>query len=107
MTNSPVYRIDKFIVPMPSKARFLERLRITHDMLDQAEGCEQNLLLEQVDGTGRFNVITFVQWRNAACYAAARQQSLAAQAATGFDPAAFMQELGVIADLADYHALVP
>ena len=106
MTHTAVYRIDKFIVPLQSKARFLERLRTTHDRLDQVEGCDRNLLLEQVDGEGRFNVITFVQWRNAACYGAAREQSQAAQAATGFDPAVFMQELGVIADLADYQALL-
>lgn len=101
---SPLYRVDKFIVPPQSLDRSLERVKKTHDALDQADGCERNLILEQFDGPGQFNVVTFVQWRDEAAYKAARQAALARQTAEGFDPQAFIKELGVMADIAVYRS---
>lgn len=102
MPTSSLYRIDKFVVPPISRDRFIERLEKTHRTLDHADGCEQNIILEQVDGPGQFNIVTFVQWRDEAAYQAAKNASQASQAAEGFDSAAFMKELGVVADLAIY-----
>ena len=94
------YRIDKFVVPPTSRDRFMERLNKTHEAIDHVDGCEQNLVLEQVDGTGQFNIVTFVQWRDEAAYHAAKSAAQARQAADGDDPAQFMKELEVVADLA-------
>ncbi|GHC65076.1 antibiotic biosynthesis monooxygenase family protein [Limoniibacter endophyticus] len=102
MPGPSLYRIDKFVVPPTSRDRFMERLKKTHDALDHVDGCEQNLILEQVDGTGRFNIVTFVQWRDETAYQAAKSAAQARQAADGFNPAQFMKELEVAADLAIY-----
>ncbi|QSF54783.1 hypothetical protein [Brevundimonas fontaquae] len=106
MSSSPVFRIDKFVVPPRSRDVFLDRLRMTHRLLDEADGCDQNLVLEQTGGDGRYNVVTFVQWRDASCYEVAKHRSHSAQTTQGFDPAAFMAELGIVADLGDYQGLV-
>lgn len=102
MPSEPIYRIDKFIVPAAARDRFIERLRATYRALDDAEGCQRNLVLEQVSGAGEFNIVTFVEWRDAAAYEIARTASQERHAATGFDPKQFMDELGVKADLGNY-----
>ena len=107
MSEEPFFRIDKFMVPAASRARFVERLNRTHRALDSAEGCEQNLILEQVEGPGRFNIVTFVKWRNESCYQKAREAAKQRQSESGFDPATFMEELGVVADLGNYVDLGP
>ena len=105
MQDIPVFRIDKFIVPATTKDLFLERLTGTHKALDTATGCEQNFILEQVDGPGQYNIVTFVKWKNREHYEAARLVAVSRQAEEGFHPAAFMEELGVVADLANYTVL--
>lgn len=105
MQDIPVFRVDKFIVPATTKDRFIERLIVTHNALDTATGCEQNLILEQVDGSGQYNVVTFVKWKNREQYDAARKLALSRQSKEGFNPAAFMEELGVVADLGNYNVV--
>ena len=105
MQDIPVFRIDKFVVPATTKDRFLERLTVTHNALDTAAGCEQNFILEQVDGPGQYNVVTFVKWKNHEHYDAARKVAVSRQAEEGFNPATFMEELGVVADLGNYTVL--
>lgn len=101
MPEGPFFRIDKFIVPAESRHRFTERLKLTHEALDSAPGCEQNLILEQIEGPGRFNLVTFVRWRDRTCYEAARKAAQKRQNAAGFNPSAFMED-GVVADLGNY-----
>lgn len=102
MPSQPIYRIDKFIVPAAARERFMERLKETHRVLNGAEGCQRNLVMEQISGDSEFNIITFVEWRDAASYEMARAASQARHAASGFDPKQFMDELGVKADLGNY-----
>jgi heme-degrading monooxygenase HmoA len=104
MPSKPFYRIDKFVVPPAAMEKFMGRLRATHRALDDAEGCQKNLVLEQVSGMGAFNVVTFVEWRDAAAYEVAKTATQEHYAATGFDPKHFMDELGVKADLGNYMA---
>ena len=105
MSEEPFFRVDKFSVPAASRPRFIERLRRTHDALDEAPGCEQNMILEQIEGTGRFNIVTFVRWRNRACYDEARTAAKERQDRSGFNPQVFMDELCVVSDLGNYACL--
>ncbi len=105
MPNEPFFRIDKFMVPTASRDRFTDQLKQTHDALDALTGCEENMIFEQSEGPGQFNIVTFVKWRDRACYEEARKAAQEHQALSGFDPAAFMADLGVVPDLGNYTCL--
>jgi len=102
LDHRSVYRIDRFNVPANALPAFMERLRITQRALDPLPGCRQNLVLAQPDIAGEFNVITVVEWSDEAHMAAAKAAMQARYASERFDPAAFMQSLGVQADLGVY-----
>ncbi|MGO4390239.1 antibiotic biosynthesis monooxygenase [Variovorax sp. M-6] len=100
--SGSVYRIDKFAVPQDVVAVFLERLRWVDRALGAMPGCRQNLVLTQVGDTSEFNVATVVEWASADAMAAARALIQKRYAEEGFDPPAFMQGLGVKADMGSY-----
>ena len=100
-----VFRVDKFHVPESSRRAFIARLRAVHAFLDQSDGCLQNHVLEQVSGSGRYNVVTLVEWRDEASYAAAREAAAARYRAEGAEPQAILADLGIDADLGIYHAV--
>jgi len=102
LKHSPVYRIDRFNVAAHALSTFMERLRLTQHLLDQLPGCRQNLVLTQPDLAGEFNLMTVVEWSSEAHMAAAKAAMQARYAQEGFDPGAFMQELGVMADMGTY-----
>ena len=81
---------------------FMARVhRIDRD-LSAMHGCKQNLVLTQTGGPGEFNVVTIVEWASTQAMAEARATMQARYAEEGFEPEAFMQEIGVRADLALY-----
>jgi hypothetical protein len=102
MSAQPVYRIDRFNVPAHALAAFMERVRDTQRTLDALPGCSQNLVLTQPDLAGEFNVITVVEWSDESHLAAAKAVMQQRYAEERFDPAAFMQGLGIRADLGLY-----
>jgi len=97
-----IFRIDRFVVPAGALPAFMERLRFTQQTLDDVPGCRQNLVLQQEDRPGEFNIITLVEWSDAEAIAAAKAAMQAKYAEEGFDPAAFIQKLGVQADMGIY-----
>ncbi|MBS3651747.1 antibiotic biosynthesis monooxygenase [Pseudaminobacter sp. 19-2017] len=97
-----VYRIDKFIVPPPARDEFMAKVLETHEWLWTMEGCLQNLVLEQVSGTGRYNVVTVVEWADAASLEKATAAMLHKRERDGFDPREMLARLGIVADLANY-----
>jgi heme-degrading monooxygenase HmoA len=101
-SSESIFRIDKFDVPAESRAAFLARLKATHAALSEAEGCLQNYILEQVSGSGRYNVLTLVQWRDVDAYDQARAAAQARYEASNFDPSAVFEALGIDADLGNY-----
>lgn len=102
LKHSPVYRIDRFNVAAHALFAFMERLRLTQHLLDQLPGCRQNLVLTQPDLAGEYNLMTVVEWSSEAHMAAAKAAMQARYAQEGFDPGAFIQELGVKADMGTY-----
>jgi len=106
MKTESIFRVDKFAVPAQSRDVFMARLQVTHKTLRAADGCVQNLVLEQVSGAGEFNVVTIVEWRDTAAYENARQAAQQRQKENGFDPQSYFREMGIKADLGNY-ALMP
>ncbi len=104
-SKQSIFRVDKFSVPAGSRDPFLAKIRETHALLDGAEGCLQNIVLEQKDGTSRYNVVTIVEWRDAEAYERAKQAAQVRHAAGGFDPKAMFATLDIEADLGNYQLL--
>lgn len=104
MSDQPksVFRIDKFDVPSASRDEFLAKLRETHALLDGVEGCMQNYVLEKSSGPGRFNVVTFVEWRDQTAYDVARSITRSRHQKDGVEPQSLFDRLGIGADIADY-----
>lgn len=97
-----LFRVDRFTVPAPAAAVFLDRVQRIQSLLDPQPGCRQNLVLTQAGEDGAVRVITVVEWESAAAMSAARTWVQRRYADEGFDPAAFMRQLGVEADLGLY-----
>ncbi|SHL57360.1 antibiotic biosynthesis monooxygenase [Rhodanobacter sp. OK091] len=97
-----IFRIDRFVVPAEALPAFMERLRFTQKTLDTVPGCKQNLVLKQDGSPGVFNIITLVEWSDAEAVTAAKATMQAKYTEEGFDPAAFIQKLGVQADMGVY-----
>lgn len=103
--TASIFRVDKFIVPAAARDAFVERLKTIQALLDGLEGCLQNLVLEQVSGPGTFNFVTIVEWASQEAMENARRIAAAEYARTNFDPQAFMQQLGIAADMGNYSSL--
>jgi heme-degrading monooxygenase HmoA len=102
--SASLFRVDKFAVPPASLPAFLERVRRVDHLLATQPGCRQNLVLTQTDGPGEFNVVTLVEWADAAAMAQARATVQAHYTSEGFDPPSFMKSLGIRADMSVYSA---
>ncbi|MEZ4734264.1 MAG: antibiotic biosynthesis monooxygenase family protein [Caldilineaceae bacterium] len=97
-----LYRIDKFNVPAPAHAEFLEKVQLTHELLRTLPGFIQDLVFEQSDGPGQFNFVTLVVWENRAALEAARAVVLAKHRESGFSPSETFERLHIVADVAIY-----
>ena len=97
-----VFRIDKFVVPAQALPEFSQALRHIHHTLGGQPGCRQNLVLTRGADSGEVHVITVVEWASASDMAAAKAVVQRQYSEEGFDPPAFMRQLGVQADLGVY-----
>ena len=101
-STNPTFRVDRFAVPNDVLESFMARLRITQRLLDECEGCRQNLvLLGAVEGDS-VGVVTIVEWASGPAMEAAKATMHAHYAREGFEPAAFIRQLGVRADIGSY-----
>ena len=98
----PVFRIDRFKVPAVATAPFLARVHYIRELLAPQPGCRQNLVLTEAGEEGALRVITLVEWASPEAMAAARASVQRCYADEGFDPQAFMRQLGVEADFGVY-----
>jgi heme-degrading monooxygenase HmoA len=97
-----VYRVDKFRVPAPARAEFLERVRETHNALKSQPGLIQDFILEQTGGPGVFNIVTVAVWQDARAVDAAKTAMEEWRRSTGFEPKEMFSRLNIEADLANY-----
>jgi heme-degrading monooxygenase HmoA len=104
-TPPHIYRIDKFVVPAAARQEFLAKVRSTHQLLKAQPGFVRDVVLEQVEGPGRFNVVTMVEWQSQSAMDAAKAAVTAAHAKSGFNPQELLARLGIEADIANYTAI--
>ena len=97
-----VFRVDQFVVPNHALPAFLKQVHRIDALLHEMPGCEQNLVLTRKEDIDTTRVLTLVQWQNEAGMAAAKAVVQQIYAAEGFDPPAFMRQLGVVADFGMY-----
>jgi heme-degrading monooxygenase HmoA len=102
--RATVFRVDSFIVPREALPPFNDQLKRVHAWLGALPGCQQNLVLLGTDDADACKVVTFVEWANAEAVAAAKASMQQKYAQEGFDPAAFMQKLGIQARMGAYRA---
>ena len=100
--ESSVYRVDKFIVPEDALAEFLLRVRETQTFLRQQPGFIGAVILQQSEGPGKFNVVTFVEWHSEAEVADVRAAVAAFHRERGFEPQELLTRLGITADIGFY-----
>ncbi|WP_432720819.1 antibiotic biosynthesis monooxygenase [Jeongeupia wiesaeckerbachi] len=95
--QSSVFRVDRFSVPDAALAAFIDRVERTNRLLAGLAGCKQQLVLTQAGDPHQ--VVTLIEWTDATALAAAKAVVEQQYRAEGFDPAAFMLQLGVSADM--------
>jgi hypothetical protein len=102
--DGPRYRIDKFVVPAEALNDFLKQVERIDAALSALPGCAQHLVLIQESHPGErdVHVLTLVEWASAAHMQSAKAQMQARYEREGFNPAACLQNLGVVADLGVY-----
>ncbi len=102
MNSKPVFRIDRFTLPLEARKAFLERLETIQTILAGIEGNRQNLVLEQVSDPGTASFITIVEWQDEAALKNAKAQVAAEYEKHDFSPQEFMREHGVTAEFGTY-----
>lgn len=100
-----LFRVDKFIVPTEARDAFMEKVEATHAILRRQPGFVRDMLLEQTGGPGRFNIMTLVEWTDAAAVEGAKVAVQAMHALMDFNPPVFMATLGIEADLGQYRLI--
>lgn len=97
-----IYRVDKFVVPDEARAEFISDIRRTHNLLKDQPGFIQDFLLEQSDGPGEFNIVTFVEWESQEAIENARDEVKAMHERINFDPEETISRLSIKTDIATY-----
>jgi heme-degrading monooxygenase HmoA len=100
--TAAVFRVDWFAVPAEALPTFMERVRRVDQRLAALPGCQRNLVLVHPGDGAESRVITLVEWADPQALAAAKAVMQKEYAEEGFDPPAFMRQLGVRADLGTY-----
>ncbi|MBB5754309.1 antibiotic biosynthesis monooxygenase [Prosthecomicrobium pneumaticum] len=101
----PLYRVDRFVVPAPGRAEFLDRVRATHAVLRRQPGFVRDAIVEREAEGGASMVVTIAEWESAAAIEAAGRAVAAAHAADGFDRRALIARLGIAAEIGTYREL--
>ncbi|TYC72298.1 antibiotic biosynthesis monooxygenase [Stappia sp. BW2] len=103
--SRPIYRVDRFEVPLESRDVLLERLTVIRDLLQNIEGCRQNLVLEQPSRGGTATFVTFVEWQNEEVFLQAKARIAEEYRKVAFDPQAFLQQIGAKAVMSNMNAV--
>ncbi|HET8728033.1 MAG TPA: antibiotic biosynthesis monooxygenase [Alphaproteobacteria bacterium] len=101
-TSERFYRVDRFVVPDHAREEYLQKARMTHDLLKTQPGFIQDFVLEHSSGGSEFNFVTIVEWESPEAIEAARFQVAAMHRRIGFNPSEMFARLGIKTDLANY-----
>lgn len=102
---SPIYRINKFIVPQAARDEFLATvIKPTHEMLRRQPGVVRDMVLEQVSGPGEFNIVAVVEFAGADAVPPIAAAVAEFHRRIGVDPS-LTKRLGVLSDQGNYKLL--
>ncbi|WP_223669885.1 hypothetical protein [Kangiella shandongensis] len=99
---NPVIRVDKFSVPQKSMKSFMALVEKTHGLLQQQPGFIRELILEQVDGASKFNIVTIAERQEQTAIERAQRVITEFHEVKAFKPKETMQRLGIEADFGNY-----
>ena len=97
-----IFRIDKFMVPEAHVVGFLATVEGTHAILRTCEGFLRDYVVRKVEGDGRFDIVTVVEWSDLESVESAKVIVGEAHRANGFAPPDYLRSLGAEADLGLY-----
>jgi len=87
--------IDRFIVPQPAKAEFLERMAINRNFIKELPGFIGDEAYERRDDDGSFRYITIAVWTSEEALNRAKALVQAEYQREGFDLRAMLERLGI------------
>ena len=103
--NAPIYRVNKFTVPMEARATFLDILESTLALMREQAGFVRSLLLEQQAAPDLVQVVAVHEFTSDN---AARHTLTAiadADREAGFDRPKVVAGLGIKVEMGNYHLL--
>jgi len=103
--SDTLVRIDTFTVPEPARAALEARIAAIHALLREAPGFRRDMVVARDEGPGPCEVITLVEWQDAAAAEAATARIRESHDREGFDPATFMSHAGITVTRRMYHPL--
>lgn len=99
-----VFRIDSFQVPSAALPQFRSAAQRSLAVLRSQPGFVRDQWFERIEGTGRFNIVTLVEWQDASFLPVAGAAVRASHEGAGFDPEAFAIQHGIDQSKAVYSA---
>lgn len=99
---TPLYRINKFVVPTAARAQFVELVEKTLEVIRSQDGYVKDLFLEQQAGPGKFNFVTMIEFASEAFAPKVAAAIGEFDRSLNLDRAALMEKLGVQTDSASY-----
>ncbi|MBA3678114.1 MAG: antibiotic biosynthesis monooxygenase [Sphingosinicella sp.] len=97
-----LYRIDNVTLPEAARAEFEQQAGRTVSLLRRQPGFVRADRFEKIAGPGKVNVIIMAVWKDQESIDAAATAVQAMHEDSGFDPAAFRRERGIVGSNALY-----
>ena len=98
------FRVDHFVVPEAAREAFLEASHRNFAFIRTLPGFLGHVILEKSGGPTRFNLSTIAAWESPEAIASAVEKVQAHYQSIGFNPPAFMRELGIEGELGNFDA---
>ncbi|MCW3467051.1 ester cyclase [Chitinophaga nivalis] len=97
--------IDKFFVPAAGKTAFLQRLHFNRHFIKTLPGFIEDAAYSYTDEQGNFTCITVASWDNITSLTQAKEAVQAEYRKQGFDLAAMLEQLHIVADRGVYQVM--
>lgn len=99
---APLYRINKYTVPVEARQQFVELVDKTLAVIRKQDGYVKDLFLEQHAGPGQFDFITMIEFASADVAPKVAAALGEFDRNLGLDREALMKTLGIRTDFASY-----
>jgi hypothetical protein len=103
--DAPLYRINKFSVPVESRDAFLDLMARTHAILRRQDGVVADRILEQQSGPGVFNFVAMIEFAGPQVIDGIVSAVAAYDREAGIDRQQITASLGIKADMGLYRSI--